>query len=100
MALVSAPTNLPWETACERLNSIPWAITNENVENIWQYVLWTGGVKGKIITKNRGISSRLIAYMAGEKLNDDELGKLLDDYRNLFPEAQRIDKHLPARIPS
>ena len=100
MALVSAPTNLPWETACERLNAIPWAITNENVENIWQYVLWTGGVKGKIITKNRGISSRLIAYMAGEKLNDDELGKLLDDYRNLFPEAQHLDKHLPDRIPN
>ena len=99
MALVRNPTNLPWEIACEQLNAIPWSITDENLENVWQYVLWTGGVKGRIITKNRVISSRLIAYMAGEKLNDDQLGALLDVYRDLFPEAQRPDK-LPDRVSS
>ena len=35
--------------------------------------------------------------MAGEELTDDAEQKLLEDYKNLFPETERADKHLPTR---
>lgn len=97
MALTGPPTRMPWEEACRRLNALPWAITPENMSRVWQNVLWTGGVdrKGKIITKNRPISGRLIAYMAGETLTDEQRKALLDDYLDLFDEEQRENKNLP-----
>ena len=98
LALTEGATKMPWKDACERLNALPWAITPENVGGIWQGVLWSGGVDGKIITKNRSISARLIAYVAGEELNEDQEQQLLKDYRALFPENVRSDKVLPSRV--
>lgn len=97
MALTGIPTRMPWEEACHRLNALPWAITPENMSSIWQNVLWIGPAdrKGKIITKNRLIASRLMAYMAGETLTDEQRKALLDEYLDLFPDDQRENKNLP-----
>ena len=98
MSLIGSPTNMRWEDACRRLNALPWEITPENVSNVWQNVLWSGGTDGKIITKNRAISSRLMSYMAGEVLSIEQLQALNDDYQALFPESQRVGKNLPPII--
>ncbi len=95
MSLTNPPTNMQWEETCQRLNALPWSITEENMSNVWQNVLWTGGTDGRIITKNRVISSRLVSYMAGEALNDSERQALLDEYLSLFPEDQRSGRGLP-----
>lgn len=97
LALTEGATKMPWKDACASLNAIPWEITEENVAGIWQGALWSGGTDGKIITKNRLISSRLIAHMAGEDLSGDQEKQLLEDYRALFPETVRSDKTLPSR---
>ena len=98
LALTEGATKMPWKEACQRLNAIPWAITPDNVGYIWQGALWSGGTDGKIITKNRAISARLIAYMAGEELTGDAEQQLLDDYRSLFPETERATKQLPSKV--
>ena len=99
MRLTHQPTNMSESEACKRLNALPWAITEENVGNVWQGVLWSGAAaNGKIITKNRRIAARLIAYMAGEELPDDATEDLLKDYRDLFPEADRSATTLPTRV--
>ncbi len=89
---------MPWKEACKRLNEVPWEITEENMGGVWQRVLWSGGIDGKVITKNREISARLIAYMAGEELDDEAEAQLLEKYRSLFPEAERRGKALPPRV--
>ena len=71
MNLTELPTKMSPEEACERLNAIPWLITNENIEKVWVNVLWIGGEKeGKILTKtdNRKLAASIIGYMAGEQL--------------------------------
>lgn len=99
LALTEGGTKMPWQEACQRLNAVPWAITPENIGGVWQGVLWSGGTrKGRILTKNRQISSRLIAYMAGEILTQDAENQLLTDYKELFPETERDDKSLPPRV--
>ncbi len=99
MRLTGRPTNMSEKEACERLNALPWAIIEENVGNVWQGVLWSGAAaNGKIITKNRRIAARLVAYMAGENLPNDGIAELLKDFRNLFPEADRRAKALPPRV--
>lgn len=92
--LTSAPTNLSADDACHRLNQLPWPITNENLP-VWDRVLWSGGTDGRIITKNRRLTTDLIAYLAGEKLSDEQKAKLLEEYRTQFPEAERASKQLP-----
>ena len=98
IALTEGATKMPWKDACERLNALPWAITPENVGDVWQGALWSGGTDGKIITKNRAISARLVAYMAGEELSEGQEEQLLETYRALFPETVRSDKVLPPRV--
>ena len=92
--LTNHPTNLSMEEACERLNRLPWTINNENLQ-VWDRVLWTGGMDGKIITKNRKLTTDIIAYLAGEKLDSDQKAELLEEYRTQFPEAEREGKQLP-----
>ena len=85
--------------ACARLNAVPWGMTEHNLEHVWQNLLWSGGKKGgKVITKNRIIGARVIAYLAGEELDDEQERQLLDEYRALFPESQRALKELPERV--
>lgn len=100
LALTEGTTKMPWKDACENLNALPWEMTEQNVGGVWQRVLWSGGTDGKIITKNRLISSRIVTYMAGEILTSDGEEALLKDYRSLFPEAERANKALPQRISS
>ena len=96
LRLIDLPTGMGPSLACNRLNALPWALNEENVE-IWQSVLWTGGSQdGRIITKNRKLSTRLIAYLAGEKLGDGGESDLLRDYRAQFPESVRSELDLPA----
>ena len=101
LALIRGPTRLSRDRACERLNEIPWAMNTKNLSQVWQYVLWSGGVdRGRILTKNRQITSRLIAYMAGEELTETEQKRLLDDYRELFPDEDQAQLALPPKVPS
>ena len=94
LRLTGAPSNMGDEKACEKLNALPWSITEENLK-VWQGILWTGGVDGKIITKNRTLATNIIAYLAGEKISDERKAELLEEYRGLFPEAERVGKELP-----
>ncbi len=91
--LTGAPTNMSAGDACERLNRLPWSVTEENLEK-WQRVLWNGGLDGKIITKNRKLATALIAWAAGEHVSDEQRAELLADYRKQFPEGER-DRELP-----
>lgn len=92
--LTNPPTNLTADKACRRLNNLPWEITPESL-SVWDRVLWSGGADGKIITKNRNLTTDLIAYMAGEKIEASRKEELLDEYRRQFPEAERASKQLP-----
>ena len=95
--LTTPPTNLSVQEACDRLNSLPWEINKENLEAVWDLVLWTGGTDGKIITKNanRKLATSIITYLAEEKLEDHQKAELLEDYRKQFPDAERESKQLP-----
>ena len=63
---------------------------------MWQGILWAGGASdGRIITKNRKLPTSIIAYLAGEKITDEEKSKLLEDYRRQFPESERETIKLP-----
>ena len=94
MRLTGAPSNMGDEKACDKLNALPWSITEENLK-VWQGILWTGGVDGKIITKNRNLTTDIIAYLAGEKITNEKKAELLEEYRGLFPEDERAGKELP-----
>ena len=76
--LTGAPTNMSAEDACNRLNHLPWNMTEENLQK-WQRVLWNGGKDGKIITKNRKLAIGLMAWAAdGERLHRQEAGRIAD----------------------
>lgn len=94
--LTTPPTNLGTEEACNRLNRLPWEISAENLEAVWDLVLWTGGTDGRILTKNanRNLATRMICYLCGEKSSEEDVAALLEDYRKQFPEAER-DRSLP-----
>ena len=94
--LTAGRSNMSASEACDGLNRLPWGLSQENLQ-IWQRVLWTGGKKGgKIITKNRTLTTRMIAYLAGAKLDGDKSEILLQDYRLLFPESEREELQLPS----
>ena len=92
--LVGPKNNYSGTEACQRLNQLPWAQTSENLA-IWDRVLWTGGTNGKIITKNRGLITDMMIYMAGGKFTDAEEAELLAEYRSQFPDVERANKDLP-----
>lgn len=101
MALTEPPTRMTPDEACRRLNAIPWLITNSNVEQVWQNVLWTGDEKtGKMLTTsaNRTLATNIIAYMAGEKLSKKDIENLLENYRDQFPDSQKSKRNLPPKV--
>ena len=93
--LTDSVSNMIASEACERLNRLPWNLSEENLD-VWQHVLWAGGLDGKIITKNRSLSTRMIACLAGERLTDEDRAELLQDYRVQFPERERPNLALPS----
>ena len=94
--LTGALTNMSAQEACERLNALPWNITEEDLK-IWRYVLWSGGAKdGKVITKNRKLATSLMVQLAGGRLTEESRAKMEDEYRKLFPEEERAGVELPA----
>ena len=93
--LIDDPTNFSHSQACQQLNKIPWIIDKKSVK-LWQNLFWVGDVKdGRMITKYRGVGTRVIAYMAGEKLSPTDKTILLKDHQRLFPESQRKGLKLP-----
>ena len=92
--LAGPKNNYSGTEACDRLNKLPWAQNSENLA-IWDRVLWNGGTDGKIITKNRGLISDMMIYMAGGKFNAAEKAALLKNYRSQFPDDERASKELP-----
>ena len=96
--LTGAPTKMSVEEACARLNALPWSITEENLK-VWRHVLWSGGARdGKIITKNRRLTTSLIVHLAGGRLPDELQTELEEGYRKLFPEEERAKVELPAVV--
>ena len=98
LKLTKSPTNLSNDDAADKLNKLPWIITDENVEKIWQNVLWTGDAeKGRMVTKHRNLASDLIFYLAGGRMDDEEKKELLKKYQELFTDSQKKDerKNLP-----
>ena len=95
--LTGPPTSMVAEDACKNLNRLPWSISEENLQSVWQRVLWSGGVDGKVVTKNRRLATELIAYLAGEHLSEDAIDELREDYRSQFPEDERSGRDLPER---
>lgn len=95
--LTNLPTGLSYDEACKRLNDLPWSIDSEELR-IWDRILWTGGADGRIITKNRNLTTDLIAYLAGEKLDEAGLSELQNAYLSQFPEDEREGKTLPDPI--
>ena len=91
--LTIPPTNMTYSEACKRLNKLPWGITNDDIR-VWDRVLWSGG---KILTKSNKVALAidLVAYMAGEKLDENGKAALLKRYRAEFPEEERDGKELP-----
>ena len=95
--LTGAPTNMGATDACERLNRLPWNISEENVRRVWQRVLWNGGVDGgRVITKNRTLATEMIAYLAGEKMDDEQRRTLRENFEKQFPEGERSGLELPS----
>ena len=92
--LVGPKNNYSVTDACARLNKLPWAQTSENLAT-WDRVLWNGGTNGKIITKNRGLITDMMIYMAGGKFNAEEKAQLLKSYQSQFPDNERASKELP-----
>jgi DNA sulfur modification protein DndB len=92
--LVGPKNNYSGTDACARLNKLPWAQTSENLA-IWDRVLWNGGTNGKVITKNRGLITDMMIYMAGGKFNAEEKAQLLKSYQSQFPDEERANKDLP-----
>jgi DNA sulfur modification protein DndB len=76
-----------------RLNKVDWTVTNHQ----WQNVLLNGDkvVAGRTSAK---FASRMIAYMIGEPLEEQEIEVLKDQYFSRFPEQQRKTLKLPPRI--
>ncbi len=86
--------NMAFAEACKKLNTLPWSITEENLR-VWDRILWLGGTDGKIITKNRILTTDIIAHLAGAKFEPEQKEKLLSDYLRLFKESERKGKELP-----
>ena len=97
LRLVGHPTNMTPKEACERLNLLPWALTEEHVSRVWQNILWIGGAAGRIITGTgaKDVGSRLMAYMAGEELTGEQRAELEGKYLSRFPETERKERVLP-----
>ena len=93
--LTGPPTNMAADEACERLNRLPWALSEDNVRRVWQRVLWSGGADGKIVSKNRSLATNLIAYLAGERLDEEAIDELREEYRGQFPEDEWEKRDLP-----
>lgn len=93
LRLTKEPTNLSNDEAADKLNKLPWDLTRENVEKVWQNVLWSGDEKtGRMITKNRKLTSDLIFYLADGRMDDKEKQELLKKYQEQFTETQRPEK--------
>ena len=94
MCLTDQETNMTYQEACKKLNSLPWSITENNLK-VWDRILWSGGTDGKIITKNRTLTTNIIAHLAGKKFTPEAKEKLLSDYRKQFPESDQKRNKLP-----
>lgn len=95
LELTKSPTNFSDTDAVDKLNALPWTLTEEHVEKFWGNVLWSGDAKsGKMITKNRDLASKLIFYWAGGHMRDEEKEELLAEYQKQFTEANK-PKELP-----
>ena len=83
--LTEAPTNLSYEKAAKKLNSVAWKKDDPE----WDRLFMTGG---RLITKNRKLVADILYYRAGGKLDE---GDLLERYKALFPADEQKGKVLP-----
>lgn len=89
---LSENNRLSYDEAIKRLNRLPWTLTKESAEKVWQNVLWSGSHEnGKMITKNRNLASDLIFYLAGGNMDEEQKAELLTKYQDQFTESDRPD---------
>ena len=86
--LESGQGKLTKKEAVDKLNAINWAIAAPE----WDRLLISGG---KIIKGNARLATDIICYRAGEILNEEQKGSLLDKYRQLFPDDKQDKIALP-----
>ena len=85
-ARLTAPeTNLSYESAATKLNSVDWSKTAAE----WDRVFMSGG---KLLTKNKRLVADLLYYRAGGKMSEEKKSELLKKYREQFPENERDTK--------
>ncbi|MBF2755309.1 MAG: DGQHR domain-containing protein [Gammaproteobacteria bacterium AqS3] len=90
LKLTNGSGGFSWKEAAKRLNQLPWLINDENISGYWENVLWSGTAEsGRIITKNRILTTLLIMHLAGGVLPDEEKQKLKEDFAALFPSDDR-----------
>ena len=78
-------SRLGMEEVCRRVNEIDWSVDNP----LWQRVLMTGDrvVAGRTAARFAG---RVVSYLLGEELTDDEVMELRDDFERI------TERELPA----
>ncbi|MGI9229281.1 MAG: DNA sulfur modification protein DndB [Gammaproteobacteria bacterium] len=86
----SSGSKLSWDEILKRINSVDWSVDN----TAWQKILMNGTkiVSGRQATLFAG---RFIAYYLGEKLENNEIKQLTEQYLNAFPEAEKSKQKLP-----
>lgn len=98
LKLTNSPTNFSYQAAMDKLNRVPWEVTDNNVGGLWQNVFWTGDAEnGRMITKNRNFAVEYITYLAEGKFDNEEKENLLERYKSLFPEVNK-PKSLPSVV--
>lgn len=80
--------NMDPEQVAAKLNSVDW----RKDAKVWDRLLMSGG---KFLVKNKNLAADVISYIVGEPLDEAKKGELLKKYRDLFPEGERENIHLP-----
>ena len=86
--LESRQGKLTKKEAVDKLNAIDWAIKAPE----WDRLFISGK---KFIKSNAKLAIDIICYRAGEILNEEQKGSLLDKYRQLFPDDKQDKITLP-----
>lgn len=86
--LTTPETNLTYKEAAAKLNEVDW----RKDAGEWDRLFMSGG---KIVTKNKNLVTDILCYRAGQVLDEEKKGELLERYRALFPDDEKDKKELP-----
>lgn len=83
-------SRLSMDEVCKRVNDLDWSIDNPD----WQRVLMTGDrvVAGRTAARFAG---RVVSYMLGERLTDEEMTELKGDFKRTTERDLPVAGHTP-----